>query len=192
MVLKAPQHPPPPPYVATFSALTEHFQTAPVAAASSCLLSVLLSRETSGSRPLYRDTSSRVCFSSAHCRDTQGFQWDAPHVTHMFLSAAALTLKMALAQCIVSSSLSLQRFFTRSPIMPSAWMAALYVSCRKTTDHRLLSPTRPSRELLGFPTVKPHRVVITVTHKWQHVDLLLSDCGTSPLKHTPAGFPPRG
>ena len=41
------------PYLATFSMLMEHFQMAPVVAASSCLLSALLSRDTSGFRPWY-------------------------------------------------------------------------------------------------------------------------------------------
>ncbi len=60
-----------PAYLATFSVLMEHFQMAPVAAARSCLLSALLSREISGFRPLYLRTRSRVCLSSAHCKAKQ-------------------------------------------------------------------------------------------------------------------------
>ena len=51
---------------ATFSGLMAHFQIAPVAAANSSLLSMLLSRPTKGSRPPFWRTISRVSFSSAH------------------------------------------------------------------------------------------------------------------------------
>lgn len=52
----------------------EHFQIAPVAAARSCLLSALASSETSGCKPLYLRTRSRVCLSSAHYKENEKFK----------------------------------------------------------------------------------------------------------------------
>ncbi|MEQ2173425.1 hypothetical protein GOODEAATRI_032019 [Goodea atripinnis] len=73
--------------------LIEHFHMAPVAAARSCLLSALASSETSGFRPSWLRTSAEERKPS--------------------------TLKIALAQSIWSSSLSLFRIFTKSSIIPS-------------------------------------------------------------------------
>ena len=53
-------------YLVTFSRLMEHFQIAPVAAASNSLFSTLNERDTKGSRPPYFRTRSRVSLSSAH------------------------------------------------------------------------------------------------------------------------------
>jgi len=54
-------------YLSTFSGLMAHFQIAPVAAASSSLLSEFGRRATRGSRPPYNLTRSLVALSSAHC-----------------------------------------------------------------------------------------------------------------------------
>lgn len=61
-------------YLATFSMLMEHFQMAPVVAASSCLLSACFSKVTSDCRPLFCRTRSRVCLSSAHWTHTHTLQ----------------------------------------------------------------------------------------------------------------------
>ena len=53
-------------HLVTFSRLIEHFQMAPVAAASNSLFSTLNDKDTRGSRPPYFRTSSRVSLSSAH------------------------------------------------------------------------------------------------------------------------------
>lgn len=53
-------------YLVTFSMLMEHFQMAPVVAASNCLFAAWLSNMTSGFSPPYCRTRSRVCLSSAH------------------------------------------------------------------------------------------------------------------------------
>lgn len=53
-------------------------------------------------------------------------------------------MKIALAQYIWSSSLFLLRFFTKSSIIPSVWMAALQLSCRDTAF------TAVNREMTSF------------------------------------------
>ena len=58
-------------YLVTFSRLIEHFQMAPVAAASNSLFSILNDRDTRGSRPPYFRTRSRVSSSSAHWKQVQ-------------------------------------------------------------------------------------------------------------------------
>lgn len=70
-------------YFITFSWLMEHIQIAPVAAARSCLLSALCSSETSGCRPSYMHTRSRVCSSSAHCRTKERVE-NYANVTELF------------------------------------------------------------------------------------------------------------
>ena len=50
----------------TFSLLLEHFQIAPVAAASSFLFSLIVRYLTNGSKPPYLRIKSRVSLSSAH------------------------------------------------------------------------------------------------------------------------------
>ena len=63
-------------YRVTFSGLIEHFQMAPVAAASNSLFSDLANNDTSGSRPPNSRTRSRVSLSSAHWeRVWQGVCW---------------------------------------------------------------------------------------------------------------------
>ena len=58
-------------YLVTFSRLIEHFQMAPVAAASNSLFSTLNDRDTRGSSPPYLRTRSRVSSSSAHWKQVQ-------------------------------------------------------------------------------------------------------------------------
>lgn len=84
----------------TFSLVIEHFHMAPVAAASKCLFSLLLSSLTRGSRPPNFRIKSLVSLSSAH-------------------------LNIAFAQCISSSSFDFFRLLTKFSIMPSVLMANL-------------------------------------------------------------------
>lgn len=128
----------------------EHFQMAPVAAAKSSLLPDLLSSESSGCRPLCFSTSSRVFSSSAHyktlilsrlksqnaCYDFESAKFSPlinQHCIWISVMWQISTLKIALAQYIWSSSLFLRRFFTRSSIIPSVWIAILQLFCRDTT-----------------------------------------------------------